>query len=53
MGIPEEKLTPQAAGRGVGLPGTQERVRQHFGKMEIQSKGKGTTVKVSLPLLEQ
>jgi signal transduction histidine kinase len=37
---------------GVGLGGMRERVRDLGGKLELQSQGTGTTVKVTLPLNE-
>ncbi len=37
--------------RGMGLLGIEERVRQLSGRLEVRSEpGKGTTVRVSLPL---
>ena len=37
-------------GLGVGITGMRERVRQLGGSLAIQSSGKGTTVKATLPL---
>jgi signal transduction histidine kinase len=34
---------------GVGIAGMRERVRQLGGHLEIRSRGRGTSVKVSLP----
>ena len=49
-GMSAEKLAQaQAQGSGVGLRGMQERVRQFRGKMEIESKGFGTNITVTLP----
>jgi PAS domain S-box-containing protein len=49
-GMPAKKLAEvQSHGSGVGLRGMQERVRQFRGKMDIESNGSGTTVKVTLP----
>jgi signal transduction histidine kinase len=39
-----------AATMGVGLAGMRERVRQLGGQLEVRSTGRGTTLKVVLPL---
>jgi signal transduction histidine kinase len=54
-GIPPERLESfmkTGDGVGVGLGGMRERVRDLGGKLELQSQGSGTTVKVILPLIE-
>ena len=38
---------------GVGILGMRERVRQLGGKLGIDSKGKGTTVRVEIPLTQE
>ncbi len=45
-----EELEGQIAQLGVGIAGMRERVGQLGGRLEIYSRGRGTTVKVTLPL---
>ncbi len=55
-GIPKgrlSRLTEGDAGIGVGIGGMRERVRELQGSVEIQSDRTGTTVIVTIPLLEQ
>ena len=55
-GIPQEhlkRLTEGAAVAGVGIAGMRERVRELGGSLEIQSKGEGTKVIITVPLLEK
>jgi signal transduction histidine kinase len=47
-----EKFIQAGAEVGVGLGGMRERVRDLGGKLELLSEGKGTTVKVTLPIQE-
>jgi signal transduction histidine kinase len=52
-GISEERLRrleTSAAHTGVGIAGMRERVRELGGLMEVHSAGKGTTVRVTLPV---
>lgn len=50
-GMSPEKLSAiQSHGSGVGIQGMRERVRQFRGQMTMDSKGEGTTLKVTLPL---
>ena len=44
--------TPRAATLGVGISGMRERLRQLGGRLEISSKGTGTSVTAVLPLGE-
>ncbi|MBO0800216.1 MAG: hypothetical protein J2P31_15455, partial [Blastocatellia bacterium] len=37
---------------GVGIPGMRQRIRQLGGVLEIKSSGRGTTVKVTVPLAD-
>jgi len=46
-----EKFMTSGTDVGVGLSGMRERVRDMGGKLELQSLGVGTTVKVTLPLI--
>jgi signal transduction histidine kinase len=41
---------PKAVVMGVGLRGLRERIAQFAGTMKIESNGKGTTVRVELPI---
>jgi PAS domain S-box-containing protein len=41
---------PKAVVMGVGLRGLRERIAQFAGSMKIESNGKGTTVRVELPI---
>jgi PAS domain S-box-containing protein len=55
-GIPQKdlkRLTEGAAVAGVGIAGMRERMRELGGSLEIQSKGKGTKVIITVPLLEK
>lgn len=47
-----EKFANAGTDVGVGLGGMRERVRDLGGKLELQSDGMGTTVKVTLPFRE-
>jgi signal transduction histidine kinase len=47
-----EKFMTAGTDVGVGLGGMRERVRDLGGKLELQSQGAGTTVKVTLPLIQ-
>ncbi|MGH9682442.1 MAG: CHASE3 domain-containing protein [Candidatus Acidiferrales bacterium] len=52
-GIPAsllEKFRKSATGTGVGLAGMRERVTDLGGEMDVRSEGRGTTVKVTLPV---
>jgi len=51
-GIPPDKLDQLAAPGtpGVGIRGMRERIRQLGGTLEIDSKGKGTVMRASLPI---
>ncbi len=50
----EPLFSTKSFGVGLGLPIVQQIIIQHKGIIEIQSKvGKGTTVKVKLPLHEK
>lgn len=50
-GVPEEKLSKvTSSGSGVGLASVCERVRNFGGQFEIRCPGKGTEVRVSLPV---
>jgi signal transduction histidine kinase len=42
--------TPRAATLGVGISGMRERLRQLGGRLEVRSKGAGTSVTAVLPL---
>ncbi|WP_185964565.1 hybrid sensor histidine kinase/response regulator transcription factor [Aliikangiella marina] len=68
VGIPEDKLeyiferysrvlnekSEQVTGAGIGLALVKDLVESHGGKISIQSKeGKGTTVKVLLPIVDE
>ena len=46
-----EKFMTSGTDVGVGLGGMRERVRDLGGKIELQTPGTGTTVKVTLPLV--
>ena len=46
-----EKFMTSGTDVGVGLGGMRERVRDLGGKVELQTPGAGTTVKVTLPLV--
>jgi PAS domain S-box-containing protein len=46
---PEKLLEIQSNRAGVGIRGIRERVLQFGGKMEIESKGRGTRILISLP----
>lgn len=55
-GIPHKhlkRLTEGAAVAGVGIAGMRERMRELGGSLEIQSKGEGTKVIITVPLLEK
>jgi signal transduction histidine kinase len=61
-GIPEEKLnllfqpffTTKKKGTGLGLMIVQRIIREHAGRIDVESKpGKGTTFRVWLPLHER
>jgi signal transduction histidine kinase len=50
-GVPAELVQgPQTSGFGVGLSGMRERVNDLGGTFEIQSRGNGTLITVSIPL---
>ena len=50
-GIPAEKLAAIKAQRaGVGIAGMRERIRHFRGELDIQSKGTGATIVVTVPL---
>jgi PAS domain S-box-containing protein len=46
---PEKLLEIQSNRAGVGIRGIRERVLQFGGKMEIESKGRGTRILITLP----
>jgi two-component system, NarL family, sensor kinase len=46
---PEKLIEIQSHGAGVGIRGIRERVLQFGGKMEIESKGRGTRILITLP----
>jgi signal transduction histidine kinase len=50
--MPEEKLRSFArAGRiGIGFSGMRERLRQLGGTLELESNGRGTLVRATLPI---
>jgi signal transduction histidine kinase len=53
-GIPAHVLTPikrNGTQSGVGLAGMRERVNELGGRLEIDSSGQGTTIRVTLPLV--
>jgi signal transduction histidine kinase len=53
VGIPRERLEDfevAPSTKGVGLRGMRERIRELGGKFEIFLKGKGTTIRASIPL---
>ena len=53
-GIPAHVLTPikkNGTQSGVGLAGMRERVNELAGRLEIDSSGQGTTIRVTLPLV--
>jgi len=55
-GIPADRLTSlleSAAEAGVGIAGMRERVSELGGSLEIRSGSLGTTVVVTVPLIEQ
>jgi len=54
-GLPAEVLSRRGGVQllGVGILGMRERVRQLGGRLGIDSKGKGTTVRVEIPLKEE
>ena len=56
-GVPVEALSRRRAGGevllGVGILGMRERVRQLGGRLGIDSKGQGTTVRVEIPLSQE
>jgi PAS domain S-box-containing protein len=54
-GIPQEIELQFASGKsaGVGLRGMQERVKQFGGTLGIHSNGKGASVLITLPLIEE
>jgi signal transduction histidine kinase len=55
-GIPRELLESfriKGTSFGVGLAGMRERVRELGGKVEIQSKSPGSSISVTVPLLEK
>ena len=50
-GIPKERLAEiQGHRSGVGIAGMRERVRHLNGTIDIQSKGKGTKISITLPV---
>jgi signal transduction histidine kinase len=52
-GIPEERLRllhGVSAETGVGLAGMRERLHELDGKLEIESDGRGTSVRATVPL---
>jgi PAS domain S-box-containing protein len=52
-GLPDAVLKTLKSGRaeaGIGIPGMRERVRQLGGRLDINSTGAGTTIKVVLPI---
>ena len=52
-GISAERLSEvRAHGSGVGIAGMRERVRQLGGRFAIESKGAGTTMSFSFPLMK-
>ena len=64
MGIPKEILPqvfepffstkPSGKGTGLGLSVAKRIIHDHEGKIQIKSvEGKGTEVKITLPLLEE
>ena len=53
-GIPEERLRSLdtvSAETGVGLAGMRERLHELHGKLEIESDGRGTTMRATVPVL--
>ena len=55
-GMPRERLNSLTDGdgeAGVGIAGMRERVRELHGSLQLQSDRTGTTVIVTIPLLEQ
>ncbi len=61
VGIDEENIskiyepffTTRSRGTGLGLSVCREIVERHYGKIDIKSKkGSGTTVKITLPILQ-
>ena len=53
-GLPRQIISRHQSGlgSGVGLAGMRERVRELHGRMELESSGKGTTIRVVLPTEE-
>jgi signal transduction histidine kinase len=54
-GIPRaslEQITSGGGGAGVGIAGMSERTKELGGRLEVTSSDHGTTVRVSLPLVE-
>jgi signal transduction histidine kinase len=50
-GISREKLADiQSRGAGFGIRGMRERARQFNGEMTIESSGKGTLFRVTIPV---
>ena len=54
-GLSEENRAKIASGEsaGVGLRGMRERVKQIGGRIGLRSEGKGTSISVTLPLVEK
>ncbi|MCA9433008.1 MAG: ATP-binding protein, partial [Candidatus Omnitrophica bacterium] len=61
-GIPEEDLqkifelgySTKDTGSGLGLAQVERCIREHFGKIEVESQeGKGTIIRIDLPVLTQ
>jgi signal transduction histidine kinase len=53
-GISAEKLIElQSHGGGVGIRGMRERILQLGGDVNIRSEGRGTTISISIPLVNE
>ena len=55
-GIPEhrlDRLREGAAETGVGLAGMRERIRERGGSLQIQSNGDGTSLLITVPILDE
>jgi signal transduction histidine kinase len=53
-GIPEDRLraVESGSGKGVGLAGMRERVRELGGSLTIESSQAGTLLRISIPIAE-
>jgi signal transduction histidine kinase len=55
-GIPQQllkTLRTRGSGLGIGLSGMRERVREHHGRLDIQSSPSGTFISVALPVIAE